>query len=340
MVAWQWSTPATEWKASHRNNWSRLALISSVCPSLVRWKRSPSVWEASKCAPTVVLTTCNCSSANDRFIRDRCGSYCLIFLLNCGPLIPSRVFSMAAPASPTPEERGPNSKRMKGDDTQAMPVEEPNYNRPPSSQPQRYMPPQPYPMQSGPPMQPYWGQYNGPSGPWPPQGPPGGPPPPPPPGMYGDRDWNFRNGPKPVMMNGTKKDGDDDSKSNRGPMPPYPGWTPQNPGPWNHPQYGPPPPWQSGPPPPGPPGPMYPGWSKSPVRGRPPPEMMPGFGRADIDMSYLNSRSGGAPMDDDGAGSSAGGSAKEKGRGSYKCGRVSAGGKEHRKSCVVLRLTK
>lgn len=49
--------------------------------------------------------------------------------------------------------------------------------------------------------------------------------------------------------------------------------------------------------------------------------MMP---RPELDMSYMTGRTlvVGTPNDDDGAGSSAGGSTKDKGRGSYKCGRV------------------
>ena len=77
-----------------------------------------------------------------------------------------------------------------------------------------------------------------------------------------------------------------------------------------------------------PPPPYASGGSKSPPRsrgdpyGRPPPQP---HGRPEMDISYLSTSGGMARpmMDDDGANSSAGGSQKDKGRGSYKCGRVS-----------------
>jgi len=56
---------------------------------------------------------------------------------------------------------------------------------------------------------------------------------------------------------------------------------------------------------------------------------MGGYPRTELDISYLSTRSVGPPHDDDCASSSAGGSVKEKGRGSYKCGRCGVPKKGH-----------
>lgn len=81
------------------------------------------------------------------------------------------------------------------------------------------------------------------------------------------------------------------------------------------------------------PGPMYPagsgGWSKSPSRGSSRQDMMGAYppGRGE-EMGYMSTMtiqqaSQTSFYDEDGAESSAGESGKDKGRGSYKCGRVS-----------------
>jgi len=72
------------------------------------------------------------------------------------------------------------------------------------------------------------------------------------------------------------------------------------------------------------------GNNKTPPRARPRPAEHMGYGGhrvvdvrgPEMDM-YMARGPHNLNHDDDGAGSSAGGSAKEKGRGSYKCGRVS-----------------
>jgi len=222
---------------------------------------------------------------------------------------------MQAATSPPPDDR---SKRHKGDDNgEGMPP----YGQGPMPPQQRYPPP---PYGGGPPMPPQGPGYMGwGGGPPPPQY--GNPPPHqwgagPPPGAGGpiyrgpmspDRSWNgYR---KSSSRKTSKKDDEDDRQ-----QPPPPGY-----GGWSHPQQfhhygggG----WQGG----APMQPMYASqgtWtgSKSPPRGR---RDIMRYDRADIDLSYMASVARGGPQDDDGASSSAGGSNKDKGRGSYKCGRV------------------
>lgn len=163
----------------------------------------------------------------------------------------------------------------------------------------------------------------------------------------------------------TPADGRMDDRRN--PSQPYPSWSHHAPQ-WHNASYGPPPPppppgWQGpssgGPVPhktyppqhhlphhsgngqPMPPvasGPMHPstgpvtgGWgssSRSPPRGGRLRHDGP-YGRPELDMSYMTSRPVGVMMDDEMEGSSTGGSTKDKGRGSYKCGRCGVPKKGH-----------
>ena len=191
-----------------------------------------------------------------------------------------------------------------------------------------------YPQRGGPSMTPdrYSGAYRGPApmqGPGgarrsgkagsssrppsskPPEGAPSGPPldGPPPPGYQGG--WGHPQGSHfPQQQWGSG---------------PPPGWQGSGPGMHQGPGYG---------------GPGMYSSANSPSRGGPSrprasPEMMGSYSGApvicqpadnpDMDM-YVSSRSVGPPHDDDGTGSTSGGTngnSKDKGRGSYKCGRVS-----------------
>jgi hypothetical protein len=235
---------------------------------------------------------------------------------------------MAAPASPTPEDRGPGpNKRMRVEESLVGPPPEeglPGYQPMPPGQ--RYPGRSPSGYGSPPPaMGP--GGYPGMWGPHYGNGPPprgyGGPPMGPGSVYRGPPterpvDYYRGGGPPPIGARSSapiakKPDSDDEGKSGH---PPYPSGPRQ----WHNPSY------SYGPPPPGYTGSMQPmhagAWSsRSPPRNA---RMQPSDSnfRPELDMSYLTTRTVGAALDDDGGGSSAGGSTKEKSRGSYKCGRV------------------
>jgi len=202
-----------------------------------------------------------------------------------------------ATASVPPPANERSSKRMKEDGQDDPRRSPPHGQMPMQGGPSRYGP------YAGGPPPPGYG-WNGPQGPPPPHY-QGGPPPPhhqgwgqhqqypPGRGMSTPDRWGNYRGRKP-------KRGEEEE----GGAPPPPHY-------WNggYPRSGgggPPPYWQGGHPPP----PQY--WSKSTPSPR--RNMM-------YREDYMSTRT---INDDDGAGSSAGGSNKEKGRGSYKCGRVSA----------------
>ncbi|GKZ01107.1 hypothetical protein MPSEU_001062200 [Mayamaea pseudoterrestris] len=158
----------------------------------------------------------------------------------------------------------------------------------------------------------------------------------------------------------TKADGIVDDRPPPPPPQPYPGWSSHAPQ-WHNSSYGPPPHGWQGPGggasqssqyspqhmPPGPSsasGPLHPAatgpsagghWggssSRSPPRSGGSSRMRHDapYGRPELDMSYMTSRSVGGIMDDEMEGSSTGGSTKDKGRGSYKCGRCGVPKKGH-----------
>jgi hypothetical protein len=108
---------------------------------------------------------------------------------------------------------------------------------------------------------------------------------------------------------------------------------------YQHPNYGPPPGWQGGPPQqPMHQPPMYAsqgtwtgggggGRSNTPPRGRPRPDQMGGYGPRMVEVRVpemdMYMARGQQHMDDEDGSSVGGSTSKEKGRGSYKCGRVS-----------------